>query len=147
MGNFRFDCYWFILIVLLRGFSFALAVVIGTNVPPAQTTLASLILTTYAILQSWMRPWKVPVINATDMLVNAGLLLLVNKAIQIDADVESQFAETFCIGLLLFLSLENIHESHEHIQSQSFTMLEFLACSRYLHPTRNRQRVGKGLWN
>lgn len=52
MGNFRFDCYWFILIVLLRGFSFALAVVIGTNVPPAQTTLASLILTTYAILQS-----------------------------------------------------------------------------------------------
>lgn len=103
MGNFRFDCYWFILIVLLRGFSFALAVVIGTNVPPAQTTLASLILTTYAILQSWMRPWKVPVINATDMLVNAGLLLLVNKAIQIDADVESQFAETFCIGLLLMI--------------------------------------------
>lgn len=103
MGNFRFDCYWFILIVLLRGFSFALAVVMGTNVPPAQTTLASLILTTYAILQSWMRPWKVPVVNATDMLVNAGLLLLVNKAIQIDADVESQFAETFCIGLLLMI--------------------------------------------
>lgn len=42
-------------------------------------------------------------INATDMLVNAGLLLLVNKAIQIDADVESQFAETFCIGLLLMI--------------------------------------------
>lgn len=105
MANFRFDCYWFILLVLLRGFSFALAVVIGTNVPPAQTTLASLILTTYAILQSWMRPWKVPVINATDMLVNAGLLLLVNKAIQIDTDMESQFAETFCVGILLMIAV------------------------------------------
>ena len=35
MSNFRFDCYWFILLVLLRGFFFAFSIVLGASVPPA----------------------------------------------------------------------------------------------------------------
>eukprot|EP00438_Fugacium_kawagutii_P017690 Skav211287 [mRNA] locus=scaffold2429:157026:159842:+ [translate_table: standard] len=103
MSNFRFDAYWFILLVLLRGLGFTLAIVIGTNIPAAQTTLASVVLTIYCILQSMMRPWKVPMINLTDMIVNAALLLLVNRSVPVYERKGELFAETMSIFLLLLI--------------------------------------------
>ena len=103
MANFNLDAYWFILLVLLRGFFFALSVAIGSNHPPMQTALASVILTIYAIAVTKMRPWKAPVINYADTLVTAGFLLLVSKAIQVNEDEELAFAESYTIVLLVFL--------------------------------------------
>jgi len=103
MASFRLDAYWFILPVLLRGFSFALSVVIGSNHPPLQTALASVILTIYGIAVTKMRPWKSPVINYADTVVTACFLLLVSKSIQVSEDEELAFAESYTIVLLLFL--------------------------------------------
>ena len=63
LANFRFDKHWFVLLLLLRGFGFAMSIVVGTNTPPAQTSLASLVLIIYGLLQALTLPWKVPVIN------------------------------------------------------------------------------------
>ena len=103
MANFRLDAYWFILLVLLRGFFFALSVAIGSNYPPVQTALASVILTIYGIAVTKMRPWKSPVINYADTVVTACFLLLVNKSIQVSEDEDLAFAESYTIALLLFL--------------------------------------------
>lgn len=103
-SNFRFDAYWFILPQLFRSLGFALSVAVGTNIPPAQTALASIVLITYASLQAAVRPWKAPAINVADTAVNAGLLLLVSKSIQTDADMEADFAEYFTLAILLFQS-------------------------------------------
>ena len=103
MANFRLDAYWFILLVLLRGFFFAVCPVIGANHPPLQTALASLVLTIYGIAVTKMRPWKARVINFADTFVTFCFLLLVSKAIQVQEDMEEAFAESYTIVLLLFL--------------------------------------------
>jgi len=102
-SNFRFDAYWFILPQLFRSLGFALSVAVGTNIPPAQTALASIVLIIYATLQAAVRPWKAPAINVADTAVNAGLLLLVSKSIQTDADMEADFAEYFTLAILLWI--------------------------------------------
>ena len=103
MANFRLDAYWFILLVLLRGFFFAVSPVIGSNHPPMQTALASVVLTIYGIAVAKMRPWKAPVINFADTFVTFSFLLLVSKAIPVHEDMEEAFAESYTIMLLLFL--------------------------------------------
>jgi len=103
MANFRLDAYWFILLVLLRGFFFAVCPVIGANHPPLQTALASLVLTIYGIAVTKMRPWKARVINFADTFVTFCFLLLVSKAIQVQEDMEEAFAESYTIVLLLFI--------------------------------------------
>eukprot|EP00435_Cladocopium_sp_Y103_P050834 s1772_g15.t1 len=105
LANFRFDAHWFILAVLFRGLGFALSIVVGLSFPPVQTALASLVLVVYGLLQALTLPWKVPMINVADMLVNASLLLLITKSIQTDTDMEAQFAEVFSVGILLFILL------------------------------------------
>eukprot|EP00435_Cladocopium_sp_Y103_P042606 s1772_g11.t2 len=103
LANFRFDAHWFILAVLFRGLGFALSIVVGTRIPPAQTALASLVLVVYSLLQALTLPWKVPMINVADMVVNASLLILVTKSIQTDTDMEAQFAEVLSVGILLLI--------------------------------------------
>ena len=103
LANFRFDAHWFVLAILFRGLGFALSIVVGSSLPPAQTALASLVLIVYGLLQALTLPWKVPMINVADMVVNAGLLLLITKSVQTDTDMEAQFAEVFSIGILMFL--------------------------------------------
>ena len=103
LANFRFDAHWFVLVILFRGLGFALAVALGAGTPPVQTSLASLVLIVYGLLQALWLPWKVPMINMADMFVNASLVLLVTKSIQTDVDMEAQFAEVFSVCILGFL--------------------------------------------
>ncbi len=102
-SHFRFDVYWFSLLLLLRGFSFALAIAVGTNVPPLQTALASIVLVIYTITQASVRPWKAPVMNLADTLLGALFLLLVGQSIAVGNDVETDAAEYFTVILLLLL--------------------------------------------
>ena len=104
-SNFRFDSYWFVLILLFRGLGFALAVVVGTNMPSAQICFASLILVAYSVMQNSTQPWKAPVVNLTDIILSACFLLLVNTDIPKNEKVEEEFAEYFAVVLLLFLWL------------------------------------------
>ncbi len=97
-SHFRFDVYWFSLPMLLRGFSFALAIAIGTNLPPLQTALASIVLVIYTLTQASVRPWKAPVMNLADTLLGALFLLLVGNN-----DVKTEAAEYFTVILLLLL--------------------------------------------
>jgi len=102
-SHFRFDVYWFSLLLLLRGLSFALAIAIGTNLPPLQTALASIVLVIYTITQASVRPWKAPVMNFVDTLLGALFLLLVGQSIGSNNDVETEALEYFTLFLLLFV--------------------------------------------
>ncbi len=104
-SNFRFDSYWFVLIILFRGLGFALAVLAGTNMPSAQICIASLILVAYSVMQNSTQPWKAPAVNLADMIVSTCFLLLVNTDIQKNEEMEEEFAEYFAVVLLLFLWL------------------------------------------
>ena len=102
-SSFRFDSYWFVLILLIRGLGFALAVLVGTNMPSAQICIASLILVAYSVMQNSTQPWKAPAVNLVDMIVSTCFLLLINTDIQKNEKMEEEFAEYFAVVLLLFL--------------------------------------------
>ena len=102
-ANFRFDSYWFSLFLLLRGLGFALAILLGTDVPSAQTSMATVVLIIYAVMQAAVRPWKAPAVNLADMILSAGFVILVNTDIQVDEQMESEFAEYIAQVVLLFL--------------------------------------------
>jgi len=78
-SNFRQDRWWFGLLTMARGFSFALVIAVATDAPEAQSSLASLILVMYSFAQSMFWPWKVALVNMADMLLSALLLLLANR--------------------------------------------------------------------
>jgi len=102
-SSFRFDSYWFVLILLFRGLGFALAVLVGTNMPSAQICIASLILVAYSVMQNSTQPWKAPAVNLVDMIVSTCFLLLINTDIQKNEKMEEEFAEYFAVVLLLLL--------------------------------------------
>ena len=104
-SNFRFDSYWFVLILLFRGLGFALTVAVGTNMPSAQICIASLILVAYSVMQNSTQPWKAPVVNLADMILSTCFLLLVNTDIPKNEKMEEEFADYFAVVLLLFLWL------------------------------------------
>jgi len=99
--NFRSDTYGFIIALLCRGLGFAVAVVVGTNAPPVQTGLASMVLITYAMMQAWLRPWKAPVINVADTVLSACLVVLANRSFHVDGLLEEEFREYFTLLILL----------------------------------------------
>lgn len=78
-SNFRLNRWWFGLLLMARGFGFGLIIVVATDTPAAQTSLASVILVIYAFLQAVMWPWKAPLINLADVLLSSLLLLLVGR--------------------------------------------------------------------
>jgi len=104
-SNFRFDAYWFILPQLLKSLGFALSATLGTQNPPAQTGLATVVLMLYMTLQTVVHPWKAPVINIADTTLNALLLLASTKSIPTDVNTEADFANYFMIVILLSILL------------------------------------------
>eukprot|EP00435_Cladocopium_sp_Y103_P066801 s2564_g29.t1 len=102
-SKYRLDAYWFVVPVFLRHLGIALAVAVGTNMPPAQTGLASIILVIYLITQTAVRPWKVPLMNIVDIAVTAIFVLLLSKSIQVDRQMEMDFAELSAFVFLLLM--------------------------------------------
>lgn len=78
-----------------------MAVVVGTNAPPVQTGLASMVLITYAMMQAWLRPWKAPVINVADTVLSACLVVLANRSSHEGGLLEEEFQEYFTLLILL----------------------------------------------
>ena len=101
-SKYRLDAYWFVVPVCLRHLGFALSVAVGTNMPPAQTALASIVMVIYLITQAAVRPWKVPLMNVVDIAVTAIFVLLLSNSIQVDHQVEMDFAE-FCVFVFMLL--------------------------------------------
>eukprot|EP00435_Cladocopium_sp_Y103_P030033 s2350_g7.t1 len=102
-SNFRLDSYGFIVPLLCRGLGFAISIVVGTNLPPVQTSLVSIVLVTYTVLQASLRPWKAPAINLADTVLSASLLILASRSIQEDGDMEAKFGEHFTVIILVLL--------------------------------------------
>eukprot|EP00435_Cladocopium_sp_Y103_P038932 s2350_g10.t1 len=102
-SNFRFDKYGFIVPLLCRGLGFAMSIVVGTNLPPVQTGLVSIVLVTYTVLQASLRPWKAPAINVADTVLSASLLILASRSIQVDVQMEADFAEYFTVVVLMLV--------------------------------------------
>lgn len=102
-SNFRFDSYGFIIPVLCRGLGFATSIVVGTNLPPVQTAVVSIVLVTYTLVQASLRPWKAPAINLADTVLSASLLILANRSLPEDGDMETKFEEHFTVIILMFL--------------------------------------------
>ena len=106
-GNFRLSAWWFGLLLLIRGFGFAFAIVVATDLPAAQVLIASVLLLAYVVAQTALQPWKARLINVMDLLLSTTLLLLIRTSRQEDQEKEEQFAEvlTLCTLFLLFFGL------------------------------------------
>eukprot|EP00435_Cladocopium_sp_Y103_P075429 s332_g57.t1 len=102
-SNFRFGSYGFIVPLLCRGLGFALSIVAGTNLPPLQTSLVSIVLVTYTVAQASLRPWKGPAINGADTASSVALLILAGRSLPVDGDMEAEFAEYFTLFILMLL--------------------------------------------
>eukprot|EP00435_Cladocopium_sp_Y103_P072515 s36_g40.t1 len=102
--NFRPDTYGFILPILCRGLGFAIAVVAGTNAPPVQTAVTSMVLIIYLVAQALLQPWKAPAINVADTVFTASLLTLASRSLQVDSKMEAKFAEYFAAIVLMLLT-------------------------------------------
>ena len=89
---------------LIRGFGFAFAIVVATDLPAAQVLIASVLLQAYVVAQTALQPWKARLINVMDLLLSTTLLLLIRTSKQEDQDKEEQFAEVFTLCTLFFLS-------------------------------------------
>ena len=100
-GNFRLNAWWFGLLPLIRGFGFAFAIVVATDLPAAQVAIASVLLLAYVIAQAALQPWKARLINVMDMLLSATLLLLIRVSKQEGND--EQFVEVWTFCALIFL--------------------------------------------
>lgn len=102
-SNFRFDSYGFIIPLLCRGLGFAVSIVVGTNLPPVQTGLVSIVLVAYTVVQASLRPWKAPAINLADTVLSASLLILASRSLQEDGDMEAKLGEHFTVIILMLL--------------------------------------------
>ena len=101
-SNFRFGSYGFIIPLLCRGLGFALSIVAGTNLPPLQTGLVSIVLVTYTVAQASLRPWKSLVINGADTASSVALLILAGRSLPVDTEMEAEFSESFTSFILMF---------------------------------------------
>ena len=90
---------------LIRGFGFAFAIVVATDLPAAQVAIASVLLQAYVIAQAVLQPWKARLINVMDTLLSTTLLLLIRTSMQEDREKEEQFAQVFTMCTLLFLCI------------------------------------------
>eukprot|EP00435_Cladocopium_sp_Y103_P005247 s85_g1.t1 len=99
-ANFRVDAYWFVVPLLFRGLGFAMSIVVGSNMAPAQTGLAALVLVLYGFTQAACQPWKARLVNILDMWLSASFLLLVGTSIP-EGEAQEQFAENFIVVVLL----------------------------------------------
>ena len=102
-GNFRLSAWWFGLLPLIRGFGFAFAIVVATDLPAAQVLIASVLLQAYVVAQTALQPWKARLINVMDLLLSTTLLLLIRTSRQEDQEKEEQFAEVFTLCTLFLL--------------------------------------------
>lgn len=102
-SNFRLDSYGFIIPLLCRGLGFAVSIVVGTNLPPVQTGLVSIVLVAYTVVQASLRPWKAPAINLADTVLSASLLILASRSLQEDGDMEAKLGEHFTVIILMLL--------------------------------------------
>ena len=101
-SNFRFGSYGFIIPLLCRGLGFSLSIVAGTNLPPLQTGLVTIVLVTYTVAQATLRPWKGPAINGADTASSVALLILAGRSLPVDTEMEAEFSEYFTFFILMF---------------------------------------------
>lgn len=92
-ADFRLDAWWFGLLLLFRNLGFSAAIVMATDLAPAQLTIASVIMLVYCLAQAAVKPWKAPLINVMDACLSAGLLLLIRTSTQQDVGLEEKFAK------------------------------------------------------
>ncbi|CAK9021690.1 Retrovirus-related Pol polyprotein from transposon TNT 1-94 [Includes: Protease [Durusdinium trenchii] len=107
-SKFRMNAWWFGVLLPLRSFLLSLAVVVATNLPPAQSAAAAIVLALYSPFQILLWPWKVPYINAADLWLNAMLLLLVNSSVVVEgttADDWKEFGTIYSGMILSFIAL------------------------------------------
>lgn len=95
---------------MARGFGFGLIIVIATDTPAAQTSLATLILVVYGFLQAVMWPWKAQLINVADVLLSSLMLLLVGRTKMKEVVVASNhngwnFSRIFTLMLLIAIAI------------------------------------------
>lgn len=102
-SNFRFGSYGFIIPLLCRGLGFSLSIVAGTNLPPLQTGLVTIVLVTYTVAQATLRPWKGPAINGADTASSVALLILAGRSLPVDTEMEAEFSEYFTFFILMLL--------------------------------------------
>ncbi|CAK8990363.1 Ephrin_rec_like domain-containing protein [Durusdinium trenchii] len=108
--RFRLDSWWFGVPLLLRGPLLSLPVVFATDYPPIQIIAIAMILSAFLVMQMLAWPWKVPMLNLTDIIVSFCVTLLVTTSslhLKVVEGPMAAFAEGIstamlsCIGIAL----------------------------------------------
>ena len=96
--RFRPQIWWFGLVLLVRGGVLPLCGVVVPDMPRFSLAMMGSILMTYLCVQTWLQPWKAPILNLVDSLTTGifVLLLLVCLGLQDDGGgVEKEAFEMF----------------------------------------------------
>lgn len=100
MTNFRPSCWWFGLVVLIRGPLLSLGQVVEPDDEGVQLLVMMCVLLASLCLQLWFLPWKLPLLNLVDAISTAFFLALLAVAMQVSTIRSSMFLDAF--GSMLF---------------------------------------------
>ena len=101
LHRFRPSCWWFGMVVLLRGLAVSLPAVIAAGMPNVIVIMLLCIQLLYLIFVAWMLPWKGAILNLIDCVVSGLLVLLLALALE-SLDAAPSIIGPLRTALLLF---------------------------------------------
>ena len=101
LHRFRPSCWWFGMVVLLRGLAVSLPAVIAAGMPNVIVIMLLCIQLLYLIFVAWVLPWKGAILNLIDCVVSGLLVLLLALALE-SLDAAPSIIGPLRTALLLF---------------------------------------------
>eukprot|EP00435_Cladocopium_sp_Y103_P063965 s9_g25.t1 len=81
--NYRPSCWWFGMVILVRGPLLSLGQVLAPSVGALQLLSMSCTILSSLCLQTWFLPWKVPLVNLVDTVSTSLFLMLLGVALNL----------------------------------------------------------------
>lgn len=98
-SRFTMKTWWYGVPLLLRGPCFTMSIVLATDNPSLHRIIACIVLGFFCLLQALTWPWKVPLLNLTDLWLSSTVFMIVVLAPS-DSSGSGDFIELCGIGLL-----------------------------------------------
>jgi len=103
--NYRPSCWWFGMVILIRGPLLSMGQVVAPSVGAVQLLSMSCVTLSSLCLQTWFLPWKVPLVNLVDTVSTSLFLMLLGVALHLTPPTSSRsYLDAIGTGLY-YLSL------------------------------------------
>eukprot|EP00435_Cladocopium_sp_Y103_P060711 s9_g22.t1 len=111
--NYRPSCWWFGMVILIRGPLLSMGQVVAPSVGAVQLLSMSCVILSSLCLQTWFLPWKVPLVNLVDTVSTSLFLMLLGVALHLTPptgshsylDAIGTVLYYLSLGIILFVAL------------------------------------------